>query len=147
MKRYIGTKVVLASPINREAYNRLRGWEVPADEDGADEGYLVQYLDGGKPNHPNYPGYVSWSPKEQFENAYRATDSLSFGMAVDALKRGLKVTRRGWNGRGMWLRLVSASGLPPDHRPYIEMFTVDGKYVPWVASQSDLLVEDWELAE
>lgn len=67
---YIGTKIVLALAMSREAYNEYRGWKLPADEDGADAGYLVEYQDGGKPNHPDHVGYISWSPKDQFEAAY-----------------------------------------------------------------------------
>lgn len=70
MNTYIGTKIVRAKPMTRAEYNQERGWMVPADENPGDEGYLVEYLDGGKPNHPGYTGYVSWSPKAQFDNAY-----------------------------------------------------------------------------
>lgn len=72
MKTYIGTKIVRAAPMSRAEYNDLRNWPLPADEDGADAGYLVEYQDGGKPNHPDYQGYISWSPHEQFESAYVA---------------------------------------------------------------------------
>ena len=54
MNTYIGTKVVRAVAMTRAAYNALRGWTVPADENGADEGYLVEYLDGGAPNLAGY---------------------------------------------------------------------------------------------
>ena len=70
MQTYIGTKLITASPMSRQEYNDYRGWTLPADEDGSDEGYLVEYLDGGKPNHPNHKGYISWSPKAVFEQAY-----------------------------------------------------------------------------
>lgn len=70
MKTYIGTKIVRAVPMTRLQYNEFRGWTVPADENPADEGYLVEYMDGGKPNTAAYDGYVSWSPKEQFDKAY-----------------------------------------------------------------------------
>jgi len=70
MKNYTGTKTVNATPMSRLAYNTLRNWVLPADENGEDEGYLVEYTDGGKPNHPAYAGYISWSPKEQFDRAY-----------------------------------------------------------------------------
>ncbi|HAB02621.1 MAG TPA: hypothetical protein DCE25_06715 [Pseudomonas sp.] len=69
-QRYIGTKIILALAMTRLAYNEYRGWDLPADENGADEGYLVEYQDGGKPNHPGHAGYISWSPKEQFDAAY-----------------------------------------------------------------------------
>lgn len=74
MQQYIGTKHVKAEPMNRRNYNKLRGWQLPANENGADEGYLVEYTDGGKPNTETHAGYVSWSPKEQFEKAYKLID-------------------------------------------------------------------------
>lgn len=70
MNTYIGTKIINAKPMNRLEYNEFRNWQLPADENGADEGYLVEYLDGGKPNTPEYAGYVSWSPKDVFEKSY-----------------------------------------------------------------------------
>lgn len=70
MKTYIGTKIIRATPMTRQAYNDLRGWTVPEDENPADDGYLVEYLDGGKPNVIGFDGYVSWSPRAQFEAAY-----------------------------------------------------------------------------
>ncbi|WP_287994199.1 hypothetical protein [Acidiphilium sp.] len=73
MKSYIGTKAVKARPMDRGSYNAYRGWDVPADEDPADEGYLVEYIDGGKANHPAHEGYISWSPKDVFERAYVET--------------------------------------------------------------------------
>ena len=70
MKTYIGTKIIRAKPMNRQAYNAYRGWVVPKDENPLDEGYLVEYMDGGKANTVKYVGYISWSPKAQFEAAY-----------------------------------------------------------------------------
>lgn len=69
-KHFIGTKIVLALAMSRLAYNEYRGWDLPADENGADEGYLVEYTDGGAPNHPAHAGYISWSPKAQFDAGY-----------------------------------------------------------------------------
>jgi hypothetical protein len=70
---YIGTKAVAAQPMTRLTYNIFRGWALPADENGADEGYLVEYLDRveNPPHVEGYQGYISWSPKEVFERAYR----------------------------------------------------------------------------
>lgn len=70
MKTYIGTKVINAKPMNRAKYNLFRGWNLPADENGNDDGYLVEYTDGGKPKVEWFNGYISWSPKEQFEKSY-----------------------------------------------------------------------------
>ena len=67
---YTCHKQVRATPMSRLDYNVLRGWTLPADENGADEGYLVEYLDGGQANHPAYTGYISWSPKAVFERGY-----------------------------------------------------------------------------
>jgi hypothetical protein len=57
--------------MTRGAYNSMRGWEVPANEDPNDEGFLVEYLDGGQANHPDFAGYISWSPKDVFERGYK----------------------------------------------------------------------------
>lgn len=69
---YQGTKFINAKPMTRQEYNDFRGWGLPENEKGMgdDEGYLVEYLDGGKPNTTSYAGYVSWSPKVVFERAY-----------------------------------------------------------------------------
>lgn len=71
MRRYVGTKAINAKPMTRAAYNDLRGWELPADENGDDAGYLVEYADGQRPNVEGFAGYVSWSPADVFERAYR----------------------------------------------------------------------------
>lgn len=85
------------------------------------------------------------------------------GWAVDQLKSGNKVRRSGWNGKGMWLgyvpegqylvRVLQSGGKGLDavhedkHLPFILMSTTDSRVVPWLASQTDLLAEDWELVE
>lgn len=70
MKRFKCHKEVYAYAMNRLDYNVYRGWELPANENGADEGYLVEYIDGGERNHPDHKGYISWSPKAVFEGGY-----------------------------------------------------------------------------
>ena len=152
MKTYLGTKIIKAEPMTRQEYNDYRGWQLPDDEDGTDEGYLVEYLDGGKPNHPGHAGYISWSPKAQFDAAYRLTTGMTFGLAIEAMKAGHPVARAGWNGKGMWLTYSQ-----PMHEvdlPYIVMiYPVDsiaypkGARVPWLASQTDMLAEDWRIVE
>lgn len=159
MQLHIGTKMVTAQPMTRQAYNDYRGWTLPADEDGADAGYLVEYQDGGKPNHPSHVGYISWSPKAQFDAAYRPTTGMSFGLAIEALKAGKRVARAGWNGKGMWLGLVLGYDYNPDDGkatvfalgcqklPWIGMKTADNGFVPWLASQTDMLADDWGVIE
>jgi len=83
---------------------------------------------------------------------------MDFGTALNGLKSGKKVARDGWNGKNMFLFLVPGSiftvnrkpllGIYPEgteivYRPHIDMKTVGGQIVPWVASQSDLIEEDW----
>lgn len=155
---YIGTKLINAEPMTRAAYNVFRGWELPADENGDDEGYLVEYLDGGKPNTNTHAGYVSWSPKAQFDNAYRKTTGMSFGLAVEAVKKGKKIARAGWNGKGMFLiyifpyindqyTIIEKSGIVGTLSPYLAMKTADNQLVPWLASQTDILADDWCILE
>lgn len=71
MNRYIGIKYVNAKPMSRAEYNAFRGWQVPADENGDDAGFLVEYIDGGKANTQAFEGYVSWSPADVFQRAYQ----------------------------------------------------------------------------
>ena len=146
-QQFIGTKLVNAIPMSRLDYNVFRGWTVPDDEEGSDPGYLVEYLDGGKPNTPHYAGYVSWSPKAQFEAAYRATTGMTFGLALEALQQGKRVSRAGWNGVGLWLEYIPAASVdlafirmsyPVHSKAYPE-----GARVPWLASQTDMLATDW----
>ena len=143
MKRYIGTKIIHAVPEKHSESGR--------------EGYRVRYADG----------YESWSPQEAFDDAYRECDAMTFGLAVEALKKGLKVSRAGWNGKGMWLVLVPGqkdvalrAGTPYERAlgevppieilPHIDMWTVNAEgrraMLPgWLASQTDMLAEDWRI--
>jgi hypothetical protein len=77
---------------------------------------------------------------------------MDFGDAIRALKNGAKVCRSGWNGRGMWLLFVSSDQWSTSvgqirRLPWIGMKTVDGQFVPWLASQTDMLAEDWMTVE
>lgn len=68
---------------------------------------------------------------------------LNFSNALNIVKMGGKVRREGWNGAGMYIELQTPTETSKMGRPYIFMYPVDGKLVPWVASQTDLLAEDW----
>lgn len=145
MNTFFGTKQIRARAMTRQEYNDYRGWELPADENGADAGFLVEYTDGGQANHPDHLGYISWSPAAVFSNAYKASGAMSFGHALEALKAKYRVARKGWNGKGMWLELQMPDLFSKMTLPYIYMKTADGKLVPWLASQTDMLAEDWEI--
>lgn len=69
--------------------------------------------------------------------------NLSFGSALAALKDGERISRQGWNGKGMYLDLQSPDAHSKMTLPYIYMVTVQGDLVPWLASQTDLLASDW----
>lgn len=83
----------------------------------------------------------------------------SFSEALELLKEGVRVARVGWNGKGMFLLYVTASVSTPEMErmcpdtgatelsAWIGMKTADNKFVPWLASQTDLLAEDWLIVE
>ena len=147
--------------MTRGAYNEYRVWEIPANENPADEGYHVVYPDG----------YESWCPKAQFEAAGRPIEGMTFGQALEAMKNGKKVARLGWNGKGMFLWLKPATnikaewckdemlkGLVEDNGGEILglgticMYTHDSTerkavLTGWLASQSDMLYDDWMIVE
>jgi hypothetical protein len=85
---------------------------------------------------------------------------FSFSRALELLKDGQRVARQGWNGKNMFIFLVPSStfkvnrppllGIYPegtviDYHAHIDMRTANGQIVPWLASQTDLLADDWEL--
>lgn len=83
---------------------------------------------------------------------------MNFGQAIEALKSGQRVARAGWNGKGMWVRRVDlytdsefrVREIDPcvgTWLPFLAMKTVDGGIVPWLASQTDMLAEDWAVCE
>ena len=162
MIQCIGVKLINAIPMSRAEYNDLRGWVLPSDENGEDAGYLVEYLDGGKANHPDFVGYISWSPADVFEKAYRKTNGLTFGLAIEALKLGKKVARAGWNGAGQFVYLVPANSYPAQtgvakqffgdgamvpYRAYLALKTAQGDVATWAPSCSDALADDWEVVQ
>lgn len=87
-------------------------------------------------------------------------NNLSFGNAIEALKEGKKVARAGWNGKGMFLYYVPENSYPAQteaarqtfgnmvpYGAYIAMKTAQNNVVPWLASQTDVLAEDWCIAD
>lgn len=84
---------------------------------------------------------------------------MNFGQAIEALKAGKRVSRAGWNGKGMFLFLVPGSqfkvnrepllsimgeGVVVDYHAHVDMKTAQGYVVPWLSSQADMLAEDWQ---
>lgn len=146
---YIGTKIIEAEPMTRGEYAKLSGRNSILTEKGEsadDPGYHVRYPDD----------YESWSPAKAFEEAYQTFDKMSFGHALELLKRGYAVAREGWNGKGQFVFIASEfefvtkvnleafqeSGVNVDKS--ICMLNAQGDVVVgWLASQTDMLSEDW----
>lgn len=79
---------------------------------------------------------------------------MNFGQAIEHMKKDNwnKVAREGWNGKDMWIHIHTPPSSPfssdmSDYEalPYIEIKTSDKKFVPWLASQTDMLAEDWKI--
>lgn len=177
MKKFIAIEIFMAIAMTLGDYNTKRGWVIPEDENPDDEGYFIEYSDG----------HISWSPKNTFENVSREIKgNLPFGYAVEAAKMGLRIARKGWNGKGMFVFMRPADDLPIDFlidkvkslpksvkdfylqdvtdengnrisaeesdmvkfTAYLCMKAADGTIVNgWLASQTDILAEDWEILE
>lgn len=148
MQKYIGTKIVQAE----------------ARQKDGEHGFDVVYPDG----------YRSWSPEAAFLGAYRPIEggsNLSFDDAIALMKQGYPVARAGWNGRGMCIYFTTGSidadldevpdmvsGIPSRYfqrgdsetitrLPHLSMINADGHIVTgWLASQTDMLAEDWMVA-
>jgi hypothetical protein len=150
MKKYIGVKLIEAEPALRKGGKvYLPNEPIPKSMDRVEEGYKVIYPDG----------YESWSPKDVFEEAYKPINGMTFGLAVEALKKGFKVTRNGWNGKGLWIELKIPDTNSKMTRPYIYIVcpkgstkhfgeqTKDFEMIPWIPGQNDILSEDWQVVE
>ena len=155
--QFIGVKIVEATTMTREAFEAQEGRSVGGDIHG--DGYMVTYENG----------YRAWSPKAVFDAAYRQIDGMTFGLAIEALNMGKKVARAGWNGKGMWItmsctgsKMVKAEDIWDPHNrefaianggevqvdPYFTMKTAQGTIQSgWLASQADMLAEDWQVVE
>lgn len=164
---YVGIKLIKAIPMTRQQYNDFRGWTLPDDECGDDDGFLVEHVDGGQANTDQFDGYVSWSPKAVFEKAYKKSSQMPFGAAIELIKLGFKMTRVGWNGRrsdgsAMYVFIVDGSKFnvnrPPlnkqfpegteiTYKPHIDMVHADDSVGVWQAVTNDILAEDWKIIE
>lgn len=101
----------------------------------------------------------AWSPKEVFDEAYRPTDAMTFGLAIEAMKAGKKVARAGWNGKNQHIELASCISykspegqlVNADHdaigNQAVAFCGTSGVQMGWLASQADMLAEDWRIVE
>lgn len=159
MKKYIGTKVIMAEPMTMTEAQKVLGRELTQSAI-EENGYLVEYENG----------YKSWSPKSVFEKAYREVGSVNFGGAIDLLKAGLAVRRKGWNGKGLFIvkqvpshitgdiipKMQSLPQIAKDilmkrENPHIDytnqmlIINPDVRADSWVPSSSDVFADDWEV--
>lgn len=159
MKKYIGTKIVMAEPMTLTEAQKVLGRKLKPTTPEED-GYLVEYKDG----------YKSWSPKSVFEGAYCEVGSVNFGGAIYLLQAGLVVRRKGWNGKGLFVVKQVPSHITGDiipnmqslpqsaknilmsrENPHIDytnqmlIINPDGRADSWVPSVSDVFAEDWEV--
>ena len=156
MELYVGAKLIKAekAPAPRNYGEHKTG----------EPGYMVEYPDG----------YTSWSPKEVFEEAYRKADldfifnvreeyqnatqtigEFGFDKAIRLLKKGLRLSRKGWNGKNQYIVVVNCLSyidecgaiVNSDHKDIgnaaIAFVGTSGTQVGWLASQADMLAEDW----
>ena len=149
MENYIGTKCIQAKPMTRGEYNNYRGRITSPFESPHDRGYVVKYSDG----------YVSWSPAEPFEKSYRKSGQMNFGHAIELLRQGKKVARIGWNGKNQYIQLASNISYKAyngeivnvSHKSIgnkaIAFVGTSGVQIGWLASQADMLAEDWCVVE
>ncbi len=169
MEKFIGTKIIKARPdlITYKEYCEIRGWDCLEEREN-ELGYMVGYPDANGDFSGSMAGncdYISWSPKDVFDAAYKPETGMPFGLAIEAMKKGYKVAREGWNGKGMFV--VYQKGYPDGikvnkqtaeaygveegtlmkFRPYMQLKTAQNDCAMWAPSGSDSLAEDWQIVE
>lgn len=156
----ISTEIVSVVPCNLFEAQRIMCRALHPIK-GETEGYIVTDKNGRQ----------TWCSKTPFDETHKFLDKMNFGQAIEALKQGKKVARKGWNGKGMFLWLKPAAVIKsewckdPILKDVVEsnggeiqalgticMYTHDSTgrkaiLTGWLASQSDMLLEDWEIVE
>ena len=156
MKRYIGSKIVKAWPCyripvigGRFEYCKLDEVVPTCITGKIEDGYRVRYDDN----------VLDWVPKWYFEKNYRQTDHMSFGLAIEAAKIGKKIARAGWNGKNQYVELAycisyknnAAEVVNVNHcnigNKAFAFVGTSGVQMGWLASQADMLADDWCIVE
>lgn len=128
MEQYIGTKIVEAEP-EELRYKNEAGVEV------CEEGYKVRYQDG----------YESWSPKGVFEEAYRKTNGMTFGLALEAMKKGKGARLPRWKP-DVVIRAQYPDKNSKMTAPYLYVESRYGR-VPWKETMIELFSDEWEIVD
>ena len=135
MKKYIGTKVVEAEPAYRSGGKVYpKSGSYPRSMDLKD-GYRVRYPDG----------YESWSPKDTFEEAYRPADGLNFGLALEAMKKGIGARLPQWK-EDVVIRAQFPDACSKMTAPYLYVESRFGR-VPWKETMIELFSDQWQIVE
>ena len=136
MEKYIGVKIMHATKLEPE---------------NGKECYLVVNEDGN----------LKWTDKDSFETVFRPANGMTFGLAIEAMKKGCSVARKGWNGKDQFIYLIKGSAMQkvlkygygeymgePTIVDTIAIKTASNQIqIGWLASQTDMLAEDWYVVE
>lgn len=157
MEQYIGSKIVQAEPAWLVFEKEGEAGKIVVQDHDLELTTAKTVLNGYKVVYED--GYESWSPKEVFEATYRRTDGMSFGLAIEAVKMGKKIARAGWNGKNQYVEL----GIDFQYTTCVDEKTIArhedigstalvfvgtrGRQVGWLASQADMLADDWVIVE
>ena len=160
--KQVRINVVDTEPMTRGDYNKMRGWQIPENENPADEGYVITYRKG-QANE-----YISWCPKKEADEvSISCENGLPFGVAImECRYHGKKIQRANWNGEGQFVRfeevLASEDGKLHDNPQDAPGMAVSGCFVfhfvnrktgetglqvGWLASQADMAANDWRIVE
>ena len=175
LNEFAGTKTVGAVPMTRGEYNELRKWDLPADENKDDEGYLI-YEPDAEPNCEGFESYITWTTKEIFEKTFRGARELPFSSALHiAETTGKRIARSSWTENGLedeevnqWVCIAEGTdSLPADKfwnrnsrafaeknggsAPVLSYLILktpkDAISMGWSPSQEDTLAKDWLVLE
>lgn len=167
MKNYICTKVIQAVPVKM-----VNGcfWpedlplpEIPEPVQTENEGcikYGTRVEEGYMFTESRDDQFARFMSAAEFEQNCRPVDSMTFGDALEAVKRGQRIARKGWNGKAMYVFLAYEADFVTDADIYaydqlevevgdmLVMKTAQDTFQPgWLASQADMLAEDWFIVE
>ena len=151
--KQVRINVVDTEPLTRGDYNKRRGWQIPENENPADEGYVITYRKG-QPNE-----YISWCPKKEADEvSISCENGLPFGVAImECRYHGKKIQRENWNGEGQYVEFAECSAVPYSQVEYLSHCFIfhfvnrktgeTGIQIGWLASQADMAASDWRIVE
>ena len=157
MEKFIGTKIVQAEPAWLVFNEPGEPGEVVVQDHDLELTTAKTVLNGYKVIYED--GYESWSPREVFEKCYRRIDGMNFGLALEAAKMGRRIARAGWNGKGQYVELgvdfeyctIDGADGHAHHEDIgsraLVFVGTRGRQVGWLASQADMLANDWRIVE